>query len=386
MKTILKHFIKPISAFITLAGCLFLGAIAFVLINPNAITKLAQDSIQKTLLQHTEGNITFDTLQWSLFPFRIKAHQLNIKQATPDKPLIFALESVQLKPDIWRFLLGDYSGTLHIQINHALSLQADSSWSSENQQLVLNNAIFQYTMPNKNPIILHGNFYINPLNHTLKGTLKGPKLQEATLDIHLQSAHADSKTTGHIKLSVQEGNIPGIALAPLLEHVQASVQSFIKLPFKQQLIDAHLILDSELTVWKTQANTHQVLLTPFTVLEATATLDKGILTNQDLKLTQGSLTISGQGTLNLIDGSLDYHALAWLNANQEKQNPEEKQFFSQTPLRITLTGNLQSPAIHPELTAYFQSAIKQLSPQVPEKNTRAEESISTFENLFETQH
>lgn len=382
MNTILKHFIKPLSACLTLIGCLLLGLIAFVLINPSAITRLAQDSIQKIVRQHTEDSITVGVMHWGIFPLTIKAHNVCIQDNNPDKSLILALESVQLKPNIWRFLLGDYSGVLNIRINNALSLKADSSWSPENQILVLNNAVFQYTLPKKDPILLLGNFQINTIERTLTGTLKGPQLQEAHLNIDLQN------TTAHLKLSVQEGNIPGIALIPLLEHIQASVQSFIKLPFKQQLIESQLMLDSELTEWKAQANTHQLLSTPFKSLEATATLDKGILTNQDLKLTQKNLTITGHGTMNLSDGSLDFHALVNLNtdATQDNQNQEVQRFFSNTPLNIALTGSLQEPIIHPELTAYFKNAVQQLSPKAPEKNTTSEESIKTYENLFEAQH
>ncbi len=390
MNTIVKHFIKPLSACLTLIGCLLLAIIALVLINPSAVTRLAQDSIQKIVRQHTDEKVKIGVIHWGIFPLTIKAHNVCILDNDPDKSLILTLENVQLKPNIWRFLLGDYSGTMDIRINNALSLQADSKWSAENQSLALNNAIFKYTLANKDPIILRGHFQVSTRERTLNGLLQGPNMREAIVNFELQNTVVNAPPTGHLKISVTEGNIPGIALIPLLEHIQASVQSFIKLPFKQQLVESTLMLDTELSEWKTQANTHQALSTPFTVLEATATLDKGILINQDLRLTQKSLSIKGHGTMNLSDGSLDFHALATLNsdpANENKHNQEAQAFFNNTPLKIAVRGSLQDPLIHPELTAYFKSAVQQLSHNTPEQKQAVEESsIKTFENLFETQH
>ena len=373
MSDIIKQVFKPVGTCMTFFSFIILAIVGLMLINPNAISQLIQDTLKKTVLKQTDNTVLLNgPLHWTLLPqISITADDVHIHHPKEHKQLLLAIKSIRLQPDVWRLLLGDYSGTIDAKLNNLLTLKTHTKWSSDEKQFLLHNILLQYGTPLSRTFHVADSLHINTQQYTMQGQLKSTEFENPIFKIYFENPQ-------HIQLSIAQGHIPGIGLMPLLQHAQTTIQSFIKSPLAQQILQSPLILNAEFTEWKTQTSMYPEVSTPFDALQATLSLENGMLTNTDLQLTQGDFKLEGRGTLNLTDGTLNYQTKTMLSHMPADLNP----VLSQLPLHVSLTGTLDNLLIHPELTTYFQSAIKQIR-HSPTEPKLSEEHLKMFENLFE---
>ncbi|HEY8540047.1 MAG TPA: AsmA family protein, partial [Steroidobacteraceae bacterium] len=100
--------------------------------------------------------------------------------------------------------------------------------------------------------------------------------------------------------------------------------------------------------------------TPFTSLQGTGTRKNGVLANNDLNVAMQYLKVTGQGTVDIPNSTLDYRLTATvLKIPREgaEPAPEEDLVDAQIPVRVT--GALTDPKVRPDLEGYLKGQVKQ---------------------------
>jgi AsmA protein len=102
--------------------------------------------------------------------------------------------------------------------------------------------------------------------------------------------------------------------------------------------------------------------TPFTSLQTTATLDKGVLRNDDLQIATDFLKVHGGGTLDLTTEALDYKLVASVYklppaGNAGARSGVDSLKAADVPLLVT--GTLASPTVRPDIEAFAKGQLRQ---------------------------
>lgn len=170
--------------------------------------------------------------------------------------------------------------------------------------------------------------------------------------------------SGQTQLTLTDGRIRGIELPPLLQHAQSTVALLSDNLLKKQPTNVAAILTAELGEWKQQAINHQQLATPFRIIEATIQVVNGQLHTNNFKLVHADYTLSGHGTLDLIQRNIEYQANALLNRATPTTNVTNDLaiFLKDTPLAIQLKGPLNNFSVQPDLAQYAEGALKIVKP------------------------
>jgi AsmA protein len=125
--------------------------------------------------------------------------------------------------------------------------------------------------------------------------------------------------------------------------------------------------------------------TPFSAMKGTATMNNGVLTNNDLDVAMQYLKVGGQGSVDLPRNTLDYRLVATvLKFPQERaaqpavqpgatepaaaaQPPAQAGAAAQAPaeqdlvdaqIPVKITGKLSDPKVRPDLEAYLKGQVK----------------------------
>lgn len=83
--------------------------------------------------------------------------------------------------------------------------------------------------------------------------------------------------------------------------------------------------------------------TDFSELTGSAVIDKGVLNNQDLQAKSPLLRLTGKGTVNIGEDTLDYKIKPVLVASVEGQGGKELEKLKGVPIPVHLTGPLAKP-------------------------------------------
>jgi AsmA protein len=179
---------------------------------------------------------------------------------------------------------------------------------------------------------------INPL---LKDFLDNDQLQgKANLNVDVKTAGGTDKAiiaalSGKIGFSVVDGALKGVNIPYELRSAYAK--------YKQRPLPSGDVPKQ----------------TDFTELKGTANINKGVVRNQDLKITSELLSVKGRGTANLNNEILDYTAdvtvIRSLNTPTETGYDEIKGLM--VPVRVT--GTFAEPKIRPDISAVLKAKAKQ---------------------------
>lgn len=113
--------------------------------------------------------------------------------------------------------------------------------------------------------------------------------------------------------------------------------------------------------------------TAFTTLTGTGTMKNGVLSNNDLNVAMQYLKVTGQGTLDVPAGTLDYQLLAAvMKIPREGADAAEAQDLVDAQIPIKVTGSLAEPKIRPDLQSYLKNELKQ---RVDEEKGKVEEQL-----------
>jgi AsmA protein len=108
--------------------------------------------------------------------------------------------------------------------------------------------------------------------------------------------------------------------------------------------------------------------TPFTALTGSGVMKNGVLSNDDLSIATQYLKLTGKGTVNLPNSTLDYRLLATvLKIPAEGAQAADMQDMVDAQIPVTVTGSLDDPKVRPDLEGYLRGKAKERVDQEKQK-------------------
>lgn len=108
--------------------------------------------------------------------------------------------------------------------------------------------------------------------------------------------------------------------------------------------------------------------TPFSSLQGSGTMTNGVLANNDLNVALQYLKVTGQGTVDLPNSTLDYRLTATvLKIPREGAEPAAEEDLVDARIPVRVTGALTDPKVRPDLEGYLKDQVKQRIDQEKEK-------------------
>ena len=160
---------------------------------------------------------------------------------------------------------------------------------------------------------------------------------------------------------MMNGKFIGFDLINLLKNTQVSVESLVSNVAQKLATSLDAIVTGELGKWKSSPTTGA--FTPFNSITASATINGGIVKNSDLAVTHPDYSIKGNGTLNLVNDTIQYQASLLLNKPAVTNN-QIANYLLQTPLSVSIQGNINDPSIRPDMKTYLNGAMQIASKEV----------------------
>lgn len=164
---------------------------------------------------------------------------------------------------------------------------------------------------------------------------------------------------GNAALEMQDGKFTGINLIPLLKNLQGSVHTLISSASKKPGFNLATSAQSLQDLWKqkkTVADPNSS--TPFTTFKVSMNIHNGLINSPDLLITHPEYMVSGQGTINLADNTLNYHTAVQVKNNPYPANDSVGNYLYSTSLPVSITGSLSEPHIRPDVKEYTNNAMK----------------------------
>lgn len=150
-----------------------------------------------------------------------------------------------------------------------------------------------------------------------------------------------SRLDGNGALSLQNGAIRGFNLAETVREARALVQSVKNKDFTASL----------------QSGTNDAVRTDFAAFSGSFTIDKGVVSNRDLNLQAPLLTVTGEGTVNLPQQSVDYRLRPTVVGSLEGEGrAQEASGELSIPMRVT--GTFDALKFTPDASGLVQDAIR----------------------------
>lgn len=97
--------------------------------------------------------------------------------------------------------------------------------------------------------------------------------------------------------------------------------------------------------------------TPFSSLSATGVVQDALLTNRDLTGVLDFMTITGQGTVNLLDDSIDFDTVARFVDGPTLQSDPAMTSLAGQELPLRVSGTLAEPSVLPDFAAVVRSRV-----------------------------
>lgn len=200
------------------------------------------------------------------------------------------------------------------------------------------------------------NFNINPLLTRLgyKDRLEGlTHLKMALRASGNSPSELKHSLSGTLSVEIINGKLYGLDLPLLLKNVQAKVYNLANALLQRSSTPS--TTDADGANWKPTSSLSTY--TPFSALKGTATIVNGLLKNPDFSVTHPEYTIQGSGTFSLTHQVIQYQASMRLLSNPYPANDKIGQFLAETPISLSVQGNLSAPSIRPDLNTYTNAAI-----------------------------
>lgn len=204
---------------------------------------------------------------------------------------------------------------------------------------------------------LHSSFNIKAINNNalISGKVNVNKIEAGKLLSDLmakdkfkgQTTVAANITTSGIKLSQLKQNLNGTLKLDLKD---ATIKGF-DLHHQKQVLNAKLK--------GTQAPPPPTPEeTKIAKLSASAVINKGVLTNKDLRASTPLSRIAGKGTVDIAREKLNYVASVKFTSATDLKSTMTFEKMTSTPLDIIITGTFDNPKIKPDFQKVFNSVIK----------------------------
>ena len=95
--------------------------------------------------------------------------------------------------------------------------------------------------------------------------------------------------------------------------------------------------------------------TPFSRISASGVIEDAVLTNNDLTAAFDFMTVSGAGTVELLNDAMDFNVTATFNDNEMLQSDELMADLAGDSLPLTVTGSLAEPSVRPDFRALVRA-------------------------------
>lgn len=163
--------------------------------------------------------------------------------------------------------------------------------------------------------------------------------------------------SGNSNIEIQNGKFSGADLITLLKTLNANIYSATSTLAKKPSLNWGTSLQSLQELWKQkQTAINPNASTAFSSLKASLNMQNGNLSNPDLLVQHPEYVINGKGTINLNNKTIAYHASTQLKNNPHPANDDLANYLYSSTLPITISGNLGSPSITPDIKAYANNA------------------------------
>ena len=175
------------------------------------------------------------------------------------------------------------------------------------------------------------------------------------LDINTQGNSLDEltrKLNGKASFVFNNGAIKGINIADLIRRAQAKIK---KRPVPEPTLKQ----------------------TDFTDLSASVTINNGIISNQDLNAQAPFLRISGNGTSNLVNETIDYQLRAKIVEDASGQGGAELTSLRGTTIPIRIRGPLTNPAIKLDSAVIKKKLRKKAQQKIKTEIKQQQDDIKT---------
>ena len=116
--------------------------------------------------------------------------------------------------------------------------------------------------------------------------------------------------------------------------------------------------------------------TPFSVVSATGVVEDAILRNRDLTANLGFMTITGAGTANLLDNTLDFDLTASFVDGPELQADPAMASLAGQSLPLDVGGTIYEPSITPNFAAVVRQRVQSEAREaVEQERSEVEERV-----------
>lgn len=113
--------------------------------------------------------------------------------------------------------------------------------------------------------------------------------------------------------------------------------------------------------------------TPFTALTGSGVMKDGVLTNDNLNVAMEYLKVTGKGTVDIPQSTLDYHlTAAVLKIPREGVETADMQDMVDAQIPVRITGSLTDPKVRPDLEGYLKGKVQE---RVEKEKEKVEEKI-----------
>lgn len=114
--------------------------------------------------------------------------------------------------------------------------------------------------------------------------------------------------------------------------------------------------------------------TPFTALTGSGVMNDGVLSNNDLNVAMQYLKVTGQGTVDIPNGKLDYRLITTVMKipREGAAAAAEAQDLVDAEIPVKVTGALTDPKVRPDLEGYLKTEVKQ---RVEQEKDKVEEKL-----------
>ncbi len=384
--------------------------------------KLNADILQSAKKVHLQlsGNLTADllqqTLQWTDFSGTAEnltiTGKINVSQLTANPSIDGQFEILPF--DLKKFLqktgqdiaalqnAGQVTGSIKL-LNDSKGFSAKGSLHVENitaaklkmdhlkLQAELQNNILNLSAINANlyegTLESQGKIDFQPSQPTVSLRLDLKNIQSQPLLKDLTEKDQKLTVAGIANISLQAASMIGKTPDIFLSHLNGSSQfSFNNGSLLG--VDLGYLIDSAYAVVKKKAlPAPSENKTNFGNLTGTAKIQNGVISNQDLVIDSPRFLTNGQGTINLIDQTINYKLAIAVNKQAAEQKNDLRDLFGVT-IPVTISGNLNDPRIRLDTTALLKAAaqqqIKKFSTDVQEQlgNKAQEQAGKLLQNLL----
>lgn len=268
---------------------------------------------------------------------------------------------------------GEVSGKVGVIDINPLVFKIAENLHQADIKVDLRGNLAKYTIRNQSH-----NFDIMPLLILFGVETKLEGKANLKLDLSASGNNAEQirqSLSGNSEIEIKEGKFSGADIVALLKGLNSNIynltSSLAKKPSLNLLSSAESLQD--LSKQK-QSAINPNATTEFTSLKASININNGVAHNPNLLISHPEYSIQGQGKVNFIHNTIEYHAAAQLKNNPYPPKDDLANYLYSTSLPINISGSLGNLSILPDIKTYANNAFVFAQKNIVQKSIQKETS------------